>query len=128
MRPAVARAAGPVDVDEAWQRYLRPERWSEWSPQVRQVHSDSDVIVAGAAGTVRTLGGAQVRFVVTDVDAEARSWSWQVRVGPVGMLLEHHLHARDGGGTRAEVLIHGVWAVTRLYRVPATVALHRLVH
>lgn len=128
MRPAVARAVGPVDVDEAWQRYLRPERWSEWSPQVRHVHADSDVLVAGAAGTVRTLGGVQVRFVVTDVDAEARSWSWQVHVGPVGMLLEHHLDAREGGGTRAEVVIHAFWPVARLYRVPATVALYRLVH
>lgn len=128
MRPAVARASGPVTPDEAWDRYLRPHRWSQWSPQVRGVDTDSDVIVAGSAGTVRTLGGAKVRFVVLDVDPPARSWTWQVRVGPVGMLLEHHLVPRDGGGTRADVVIHAAWAVARLYRLPATVALHRLVH
>lgn len=128
MRPAVARASGPVPVEEAWQRYLRPERWSEWSPQVRDVDSDSDVIVAGSAGTVRTLGGVHVRFVVLDVDAAARTWSWRVRVGPLVMVLEHLLHARPEGGTRAEVLIHAPFPVARLYRVPATVALYRLVH
>ncbi len=128
MSPAVARASGPVHPDEAWQRYLRPERWSSWSPQVRHVSTDSEVIVAGSAGTVRTLGGAQVRFVVLDVDAAARSWTWQVRVGPVGMLLEHHLEPLADGGTRADVVIHAPWAVARLYRLPATVALHRLVH
>lgn len=128
MRPSVARAAGPVHPDEAWQRYLRPERWTEWSPQVRHVHSDSDVIVAGSAGTVRTLGGVAVRFVVLDVDAAARTWTWRVRVGPLVMVLEHLLHARPGGGTRAEVVIHAPFPVARLYRVPATVALYRLVH
>ena len=128
MRPAVARAAGPVHPDEAWQRYLRPERWTEWSPQVRHVDSDSDVIVAGSAGTVRTLGGVAVRFVVLDVDTAARTWTWRVRVGPLVMGLEHLLHARPGGGTRAEVVIHAPFPVARLYRVPATVALYRLVH
>jgi len=128
VRPAVARASGPVHPDEAWDRYARPERWSQWSPQVREVDMDSDVIAAGSAGTVRTLGGVQVRFVVLDVDPPARSWSWRVRVGPVGMVLEHHLLPRPDGGTRAEVVIHGAWAVARLYRLPATVALHRLVH
>lgn len=124
----MARAAGPVSPDEAWQRYLRPERWSQWSPQVRHVTSDSEVIAAGSAGTVRTLGGAAVRFVVLDVDPVARSWTWKVRTGPVQMVLEHHLHARPEGGTRAEVVIHASWPVARLYRVPATVALYRLVH
>ncbi len=124
----MARAAGPVGVEEAWQRYLRPERWSEWSPQVRHVDSDSEVIVAGSAGTVRTVGGVHVRFVVLDVDAAARTWSWRVRVGPVVMVLEHLLHERPGGGTRAEVVIHAPFPVSRLYRVPATVALYRLVH
>lgn len=128
MRPARARARGPVSPEEAWQRYARPERWCEWSPQVRGVHADSDVIVAGASGTVRSLFGAEVRFVVLDVDAHALSWSWRVRVGPLGLVLEHFLHREPGGGTLAEVLIHGPWPVTRLYRVPATVALHRLVH
>ena len=128
MKPAVARASGPVAPEEAWDRYARPERWSQWSPQVRHVVTDSEVIVAGAAGTVRTLGGAQVRFVVLDVDPRARSWSWKVHVGPLALLLEHHLIPLPGGGTRAEVVIHGPWPVARLYRLPATVALHRLVH
>lgn len=128
MRPTVARASGPVGVDEVWQRYLRPERWPEWSPQVRHVDSDSEVIVAGSAGTVRTVGGVQVRFVVLDVDSAARSWAWRVRVGPLVMVLEHLLHARSGGGTKAEVVIHAPFPVARLYRLPATVALYRLVH
>lgn len=123
----MARASGPVDPDEAWDRYARPERWRQWSPQVRHVDMDSDVIAAGSAGTVRTIGGAQVRFVVLDVDARARSWTWRVRVGPVGMVLEHHLVPLPEGGTSAEVVIHGSWPVARLYRLPATLALHRLV-
>jgi uncharacterized protein YndB with AHSA1/START domain len=128
MRPARARARGPVAPAEAWQRYARPERWCEWSPQVRAVEADSDVIVAGAAGTVRSLFGTEARFVVLDVDPASLSWSWRVRVGPLGLVLEHFLHPTDDGGTLAEVLIHGPWPVTRLYRVPATVALYRLVH
>lgn len=128
MRPSVARASGPVHPDEVWDRYARPQRWAQWSPQVRHVDVDCEVLAAGAAGTVRTLGGAQVRFVVLDVDATARSWSWRVHLGPVGMVLEHHVVALAGGGTRAEVVMHGAWPITRLYRLPATVALRRLVH
>jgi hypothetical protein len=128
VRPARARARGPVAPTEVWQRYARPERWSEWSPQVRGVETDCDVLVAGAAGRVRSLFGTEVRFVVLDVDHHAMRWTWKVRAGLLGMVLEHHVHATDDGGTLAEVYIHAPWPVARLYRLPATVALHRLVH
>ncbi|MFC5379639.1 SRPBCC family protein [Aquipuribacter nitratireducens] len=128
MRPARARARGPVPPHEAWQRYARPERWPEWSPQVRGVEADCDVLAAGAAGRVHSLFGTEVRFVVLDVDHAAMTWTWRVRAGLLGMVLEHRLLPTDDGGTLAEVLIHAPWPVARLYRVPATVALYRLVH
>lgn len=44
------------------------------------------------------------------------------------MVLEHHLRERPGGRTRAEVVMCGPWPVTRLYRLPTTATLYRLVH
>jgi hypothetical protein len=34
-------ATGPVHPDEAWDRYLHPARWSDWSPQIRGVDTDA---------------------------------------------------------------------------------------
>jgi hypothetical protein len=40
LRPSLRRrlsVEGPRDADDVWDRYLRPDRWPEWSPQIRSV-------------------------------------------------------------------------------------------
>lgn len=121
------RAEGPRAPEDVWDRYCRPHRWPEWSPQMRRVETEADVVVPGAAGTVHGPAGIVVRFVVVDVDAVHRQWSWLVRVGPVRLHLDHAVRDRAGGGSIAEAVVDGPWPFVRAYRLPVWVALRRLV-
>ncbi|WP_345422577.1 hypothetical protein [Pseudonocardia xishanensis] len=38
---------GPVPADEAWDRYVRPDRWPEWSPYLLGVEASADRVGTG---------------------------------------------------------------------------------
>ena len=44
------RAVGPAAPDAVWDRYQRPDRWHEWSPQIRSVDYPGEIIAAGGTG------------------------------------------------------------------------------
>lgn len=92
-------ARGTADPDEVWDRYLRPSRWSEWSPQIRRVDTDGDRLVPGLGGVVRGPLGLAVPFRVETVESDSaiRSWTWRVSVGPVALRLVHAVIPLDGG-------------------------------
>jgi len=99
------RAAGPADPDLVWQRYLRPALWSQFSPQIRRVECADPELRAGSRGRVHGPPGLAVDFLVSEVDVEARTWAWQVRVllsGPAPVVLAYAPLAR--------------WALGRLVR------------
>ena len=131
------RAAGTAAPDEVWDRYRRPSRWSEWSPQIVRVDTDGDVLVPGLAGTVRGPLGLAVPFRVRDVepDTPVRRWSWRVSVGPVSLWLEHEVIPLDGAHgsgpdvrrTATTLLVDGPAPVVLGYAPLAQLALVRLV-
>ncbi len=120
-------ASGPVVPAEAWDRYLRMERWSQWAPQIRGVESGAALIAAGVTGRVRAPLGLAVPFRVTDVDVDARRWSWTVRVGPVSLALLHWVSAGPDGGSTTGLRMRGPLPLLAGYAPLAQVALSRLV-
>jgi Polyketide cyclase / dehydrase and lipid transport len=120
-------ATGPVDPAEAWERFMRPERWPEWSPQITGVESSAPRLAAGVTGTVRAPLGIGLPFVVDEVDEAARRWTWQVRSGPVHLRLEHWVEATADGGTTTGLRVSGPGLLVASYAPLAEVALQKLV-
>ena len=121
-------ATGPATPELVWERYVRPARWSEWSPQIRRVDCVDDELRAGSTGRVHGPFGVAVDFTVVALDPVARTWSWQVRVLLVGvrMHLEHGVED-DELGARTWLRLHGPAPVLLAYAPLARWALHRLV-
>jgi hypothetical protein len=120
-------ASGPSDVDRAWQRYIHPAQWPDWSPQIKSVESTDEVIRTGTTGTVHGYLGLSVNFTVLGVDGDTHSWSWRVQA-PLGVRLTlHHRLQRILGGTRTTLLIDGFAPVVLGYAPLAIIALRRLV-
>lgn len=79
-------AASPETV---WQLLTDLDRWPEWGPSVRSARTnDGRALGIGVAGTVTTVVGLRLPFVVTEYTA-GRSWSWRVaRVPATNHLVE----------------------------------------
>ncbi len=119
-------ARGAVPADEVWDRYVRPQRWPEWSPQIRSVDYPHARLVALTSGRVYGLLGVRADFDVDAVDEAARTWSWRVRWGPVTVRL-HHRVAATPDGTCTDLDLEGPVPVTAAYAPLAQYALRRLV-
>ena len=131
--PWTLTVQGPCAPDEVWDRYLRPDRWPGWSPQIRSVDHDGAVVTAGSRGVVHALGGLRVPFEVLDVDVRDpadRSWTWVAGL-PAGVRLRlvHVVRpsARHAGGTTTLLRVHGPAPVVAGYLPVAWWALRRLV-
>lgn len=119
-------ATGDRPLEEVWARYVRPELWSAWAPQIRSVQCADEVVAAGSRGTVRGPALIRVPFVVESVDLEARRWTWRAGVGPLGVRMEHGVED-TGDGVRAWARIHLPAVVALPYAPIARIALRRLV-
>ncbi len=119
-------ARGPAVPDEVWDRYATLARWPEWSPQISRVVAGADRLALGVRGTVYLAGALPVPFTVTSCRPEDRTWSWQVRLGPVTLDLGHAVYAA-GSGTRATLALSGPALVLAAYAPLAQLALRRLV-
>ena len=71
---------GPAAVDVAWARYADLRLWPRWAPQIRAVEAPRRRLRAGLRGVVHAPLGLRVPFVVEEVDDDARTWRWTVRV------------------------------------------------
>ena len=61
-----------------WELLVDPRRWPEWGPTVRKADIDGGgTLRAGSTGTVTTVAGPTLNFVVTDFEAGVR-WAWKV--------------------------------------------------
>jgi hypothetical protein len=131
-RPSLRRslqARGPRPPDDVWDRYLRPARWPEWSPQIRKVDYPSAFLSAGTPGVVHGPGGIRIHFRILDVNpgAAIRDWSWSVTTAGIELRLKHTVEA-VAGGTRTGLQVEGFAPAVLLYLPAASWALHRLVH
>lgn len=120
------RVTGPLPPEQVWERYVVPARWSGWAPQIRAVDASAPRIAPGVDGRVRGPLGVRVSFVVAEVDALARTWSWDVRLGPLRMHLRHGVDA-DPAGTATWLLVRGPALAVTAYLPVARSALRRLV-
>lgn len=120
-------ASGPAPADAVWERYAVPTAWPDWSPQVRRVEASAGRIAPGTSGTVHGWGSPPVRFTVTSVDEAARTWAWDVRLGPVSLHLDHGVDALPGLGSRTWVHLRGPAPVALAYAPLARLALQRIV-
>ena len=152
MRMTVA-ANGPAAPAAVWDRYVQPERWSEWSPQIRSVDYPGEIIAAGGTGVVHGPCGVSVRFEIDEVDHEVRRWCWRMKVAGIAMSLGHSVapaririririrsksgadrsatsattQAADGDGTTTTLVIEGPAPIVLGYAPIARIALERLV-
>lgn len=124
----LVEAYGPAHPDDVWRRFTDPAEWAGWAPQIRAVDTDATVLAVGVTGRVHGPAGVAVDFRITDLDAALRSWTWAVGRGPATVRMDHHVLPAPGGGTRALLRVHPPAAsVVQPYRVPAAMALRRLV-
>ena len=121
-------AEGPRAADDVWDRYVRPRRWPEWSPQIRSVDYPREHLVAGTSGVVHGPGGLPVRFRILDVDGTGpvRTWSWTASAAGVTLTLHHAVEATPAG-TRTALTVDGFGPAVLLYLPAARWALRRLV-
>ncbi|MGX6604778.1 SRPBCC family protein [Micromonosporaceae bacterium Da 78-11] len=120
---------GPRSADDVWDRYLRPRRWPEWSPQIRAVDYPRETLAAGTAGVVHGPAGLPVQFQVLDVDGSGpvRAWTWAASAAGVRLVLRHTVEA-TADGTRTGLTVDGFAPAVLAYLPAARWALHRLVH
>jgi hypothetical protein len=130
-RPVARRSVkvcGPCPADEVWDRYVRPQRWPEWSPQIRAVDYPGATLGPGTTGVVHGPAGLRVGFRILQVTAAGpvRNWSWSVDA--LGVQLElHHTVEASGSGTCTGLTVQGVAPAVVLYLPAARLALRRLV-
>ncbi|GLY31291.1 hypothetical protein [Kineosporia sp. NBRC 101731] len=120
------RADGPVEVEVAWLRYLEPERWTSWSPQLRRVEYEFGRLRPGTGGRVFGPLGLWLNFWIEDVDEDARTWTWVVRRGPFSVVLQHGVEPGPRG-SRTWLALRGPAPLVLPYLPMARLALHRLV-
>ena len=120
------RARGPRPSAEVWERYARPATWPAWAPQIRHVQCRHDRLGIGSEGRVVGPLGLTVPFIVDDWNDADRRWTWTVRLGPVGLRLEHGVDS-DRAGSSTFVRVHGPAPIVLPYLPVARLAVHRLV-
>ncbi len=130
-RPSLRRrlvVSGPRPADDVWDRYVRPSRWPEWSPQIRSVEYAGERLAPGTTGVVRGPGRLPVHFRILDVDASGpvRRWSWTATAAGVRLTLVHTVEA-TATGTRTGLTIDGFAPAVAAYLPAAWWALRRLV-
>jgi hypothetical protein len=119
---------GPRAADDVWDRYVRPGRWPEWSPQIRSVDYPGECLAPGTSGVVHGPVGLPVRFQIIEVQASGpvRHWSWTASAAGVELMLLHTVEA-IAAGTRTGLTIEGFAPAVALYLPVARLGLRRLV-
>ena len=126
MTTVTISARGPAAPDEVWERYARPARWPQWSPQIRGVDVPVERLSTGTRGRVIGPLGVAATFLVERWDDATMRWSWQVWFGPLTLRLDHGVDAR-GTGSSTFLTVHGPLPVVLGYLPVARFALWRLV-
>lgn len=124
----LVEASGRAHPDAVWRWFTSPPQWASWAPQIRDVESAATPLEPGDVGRVHGPGSIAVDYEVTEVDADLRTWSWEVGVWRTRVRMRHHVLPTPRGGSRALLQIHGPLAVpAQAYRTVARAALRRLV-
>ncbi len=126
MTVVTLQASGSADPETAWARYLEPQGWPGWAPQITRVQASARRIAPDVTGRVYGPLWASVDFVIERVDESAKTWTWRVHRGPITLRL-HHAVAPTDRGSRASLGIEGPLPLVLGYAPLARFALSRLV-
>jgi hypothetical protein len=123
---------GQQPPDEVWDRYVRPVRWQQWSPQITGVDFAPRRLVPGTKGLVRGPLRVPVPFEVLAVeesDPGRRTWRWRAGALGVHVELEHIVEPDPSrpGGSRTVLVLSGPALLVVPYLPLAWLALRRLV-
>ncbi|WP_405183058.1 SRPBCC family protein [Nocardia sp. NBC_01377] len=83
----------PVPPDVVWQLLTDLTAWPQWGPTVCAAALDDAELTAGARGTVKTMVGVRLPFVITDF-VPGRRWAWTVAGIPATV---HEVEPVQGG-------------------------------
>lgn len=116
------QVTGPASAETMWAAYADTSDWASWAPHIRSV-DPIGIIYAGMRGVVEGPFRSRARFEVTSVDEAERRWTWEVRLGPAHLTIDHEV----GEGTTS-VTIEGPAPLVIAYAPVARRALERLVN
>jgi hypothetical protein len=66
-----------ASAESVWDILIDTETWKEWGPSVRSVHCSRRRIELGSEGSVQTVLGFRVPFVITEF-VPGSYWAWEV--------------------------------------------------
>lgn len=89
MNVRVARR-GPAGKYEMWARCRDPGRWPTWMTLVRGVDAIGP-LRPGLEGHLVLDAGIRIGFHVIDVNEAGPSWMRELRLGPLRLLVDHHV-------------------------------------
>jgi|SRR5215217_1537999 len=81
---------GPAGKYEMWSRCRDVDRWPTWMTLVGDVDANGP-FRAGLDGSLVLAGGVRVRFSVIEVDDRGPSWTRELRLGPIRLLVGHQV-------------------------------------
>lgn len=113
-------ATGPATAQTMWAAYVDTSGWARWAPHIHSV-DPLGTIHAGMRGVVEGPLRSRARFEVTSVDEAQRAWTWEVRLGPARLLIDHEV--AEG---KTAVTIAGPAPLVLAYAPIARRALERL--
>lgn len=121
-------ASGSAPAGAVWERYMDPDRWSSWAPQIQGVEYPAYRVTAQTAGRVHGPLGTRIDFEVTSVDEAGWTWSWNawLKYRAVGLQLTHGVSSRPQG-SRTWLTVVGSPAFVVPYAPVAKLALMQLV-
>lgn len=97
LRPPTARVDRRIaaPADEVWRLLTDVRAWPLWGPSVRRAALDDGrtMVTEGARGTVWTVAGVRLPFLITDFEP-GRRWRWSVAGVPA---TGHEVVAVPGG-------------------------------
>lgn len=121
-------ATGDAPAGAVWERYMNPERWSSWAPQIRSVECPDLRLGPGTTGRVNGPVGVTIDFEVAAVDEAEWTWTWNAwwKHRSVGLELTHGVTTRSTG-SRTWLRISGSPILVIPYAPVAKYALFQLV-
>lgn len=121
-------AIGTATAGAVWERFVNPERWSSWAPQITGVDYAQTRLTSGTTGRVHGPLRIRLDFEIENVDEVGRTWTWRTwwLRRTVCMTLTHGV-APCPDGSRAWVTVDGSPLLVLPNRPMSKLALTQLV-
>lgn len=121
-------ATGSAPAGIVWERYMNPDLWSTWAPQISGVDYDGERLLPDTSGRVEGPLWIRIDFRVLAVDEAARTWTWRAwwQNRALGLTLTHGVEPHPAG-SRTWLTVDGFPGLVLPYAPIAKIALTQLV-